>query len=503
MNAGDRAIAYIRVSVVGDRAKRGRFESPSLQREAIDRWAQDNRVEIVDELQDLNRSGGTLTRPGLTTALERIKAGEIKGIVVARSDRASRRALDGLGLIDQLDKLGGWIAACDGSIDTTTRLGRMATTMNFAMAQSELDRYREQSAEVHRRAIVEKGRHMGPTPYGYRRDENGILTPNPDEARVIRLIFQRRADGAGWVRLAGELDKAGVRKAGGRKFNQVHLGRIVRNRVYLGEARHGQHVKVGAHEPLVDEALWAAANRANPAVRSSPRVDRRHEESVLRGLVRCAGCRYVCKRFPSRTPGAFRWECRTRLAERSATHECEAPVIVRSSEYEELERIVVSGFMRIAANRAAKRGGDEEAEADLRALTEAEELLDELSSLEVRRQLGAGRWASMVAEARTVMEAAAARVARNAAGGFQDADISTLRDAWDGWPVQVKQDALGSIIQAVMVVAGDGPLRERVFLVPVWEPVELPVRGSKGWSGVAWNPDSAMLASEGGAEDTV
>jgi hypothetical protein len=51
----------------------------------------------------------------------------------------------------------------------------MATTMHFAMAENELERYRETSAAVHERAIVDKGRHMGGTPFGYRRDADKRL----------------------------------------------------------------------------------------------------------------------------------------------------------------------------------------------------------------------------------------------------------------------------------------------------------------------------------------
>jgi hypothetical protein len=71
---------------------------------------------------------------------------------------------------------GDWIAAADGTIDTSTRTAKMATTMHFAMAENELERYRETSAVVHARAIVDKGRHMGQTPFGYRRDADKRLS---------------------------------------------------------------------------------------------------------------------------------------------------------------------------------------------------------------------------------------------------------------------------------------------------------------------------------------
>jgi DNA invertase Pin-like site-specific DNA recombinase len=149
MQAGQRAIAYLRVSVVGDRAKRGRLESPGEQRAAIDAWCAQRGIKVVLEIRDLNRSGGTLTRPGLADALEQVRTGVANGIVVARSDRASRRTVDGLGLIDKLEGLGGWIAAADGTIDTTDRVSRMATTMMLAVGQHELERFQEQSAQTH------------------------------------------------------------------------------------------------------------------------------------------------------------------------------------------------------------------------------------------------------------------------------------------------------------------------------------------------------------------
>jgi len=106
-----RAIAYLRVSEVGDRAARGRFESPDLQRLEIDRWCEARDIRVVEEVRDLNRSGGTLTRPGLTRAMKLIPD-VAEGIVVARGDRASRKTLDGLDLINTLARSGGLDRRC-------------------------------------------------------------------------------------------------------------------------------------------------------------------------------------------------------------------------------------------------------------------------------------------------------------------------------------------------------------------------------------------------------
>jgi DNA-binding response OmpR family regulator/DNA invertase Pin-like site-specific DNA recombinase len=476
-----RAVAYLRVSEVGDRAARGRFESPELQRLAINQWCEQRGIRVVQEIRDLNSSGGTLTRPGLAEAMALIPDAA-DGIVVARGDRASRKTLHGLGLIDTLAAQGGWIAAADGTIDTTTRAGRMATTMHFAMGENELDRIRETSAVVHRRAILEKGRHMGPAPFGYGRGADGRLVVDDLEAGWVRYVFERRADGRGWVEISRELAAAGVKQRNGRALNPHMLRRMVERRVYLGEAAHGEHVRAGAHAPLVDEVLWQAANRAQPTVRSDVK-QRDHDDSLLRGLLRCAGCRYVLKRLPHRT-GPPRRRCRTVLAERAATHDCDAPATLTGREGVEVEAQVVEEFFALAAGVAVEPSTTTAKVADLeRRVRDAEALLDELSTLAVREQLGAERWGRMVTEARDSHTAATEELARARAQArmLPGVDRVTLEAAWEGMTLPEKQEALRSIVQAVMVDSDGG-----IDVVAVWEPADLPRKGASGFVARPW-----------------
>lgn len=492
MAAGNRVIAYLRVSVVGDRAIRGRLESPELQLNAIKGWADSRGMIVTREVRDLNRSAWTLSRPGLQEALAIVEAGEADGIVVARSDRASRRTLDGLGLIDELQRLGGFIAAADGTIDTTDRIRTMATTMHFAFGQSELERFREQSAIIHRRAILEKGRHMGPAPFGYTRDGSGRLVPDPKRERWARWVFEQRADGAGWVSIARSLEAADVKLPSGAIITPNLLRRMIERRVYLGEAKHGNHSRPGAHPAIVDAGLFAAANRARPAVASAPSTERVHEESPLRGLLRCAGCRYVLKRLPAPVQlGGQRWACRTRITERGATHRCDAPALVRKLEGDGLMATVLARFLDLAGDVAAQRSDTSQEEARVaRELEDAEALLDELSSVEVRRQLGADRWHTMTSDARAAVDekTQALAVLRARSRSSAIAERGTIAETWDTMTAQEQGAALRSIVQTVMVVGDTGPIAERAFVLPVWEPVDVPARGVKNFRARPWAP---------------
>jgi hypothetical protein len=58
---------------------------------------------------------------------------------------------------------------------------------------------------------------------------------------------------------------------------------MIGRRTYLGELRHDEHIKGGAHEPLVSAALWRRAQ--NGPGRRTPRGG-----YLLSALARCAGC---------------------------------------------------------------------------------------------------------------------------------------------------------------------------------------------------------------------
>jgi len=66
---------YIRVSDVHGRSGDS-FISPSQQRERISAWATVHNHEIAHWEEDLDQTGGKLSRPGLDRIMERIRSGE-------------------------------------------------------------------------------------------------------------------------------------------------------------------------------------------------------------------------------------------------------------------------------------------------------------------------------------------------------------------------------------------------------------------------------------------
>src|SRR5262249_48969262 len=132
-------------------------------------------------------------------------------------------------------------------------------------------------------------------PTGYTRDKEGRLLRREPAASVVAEAFRKRATGASWAELARFLEQQKVYPPSGNKhWSKAGVSAMIKNPVYLGQARSGRGVKEGAHEPLVTRAEFDAAQ----AVKKS--LFKQRDGSVaslamLGGLARCAGCGHTLK----------------------------------------------------------------------------------------------------------------------------------------------------------------------------------------------------------------
>src|SRR5436309_6170491 len=96
---------YIRVSRKMGRRGAG-YISPDVQREAIKRWAQYKDVTIGAWHVDEDESGGTHSRPGLESGIERSLSGQTGGLVAWKIDRFSRNTEAGIRDLNRLQDKG-------------------------------------------------------------------------------------------------------------------------------------------------------------------------------------------------------------------------------------------------------------------------------------------------------------------------------------------------------------------------------------------------------------
>lgn len=139
-SAPARLIGYVRVSTE-EQAQHGYgldAQQAALQRASdYRRTLNDGAWEIVDWARDEGISGGSLQRPALLAALERIAAGEVDGLAVAKLDRFTRSQRDFCELVDWFEDASATLVMLEPEIATTSASGRAMAQVMVAFAEME------------------------------------------------------------------------------------------------------------------------------------------------------------------------------------------------------------------------------------------------------------------------------------------------------------------------------------------------------------------------------
>jgi DNA invertase Pin-like site-specific DNA recombinase len=476
---------YVRVSRTAGRDGES-FISPQSQRDAIQAYAAANGWTIAAWHEDLDQTGANLERPGFQAALARCRNAETDGIIAAKLDRLSRSLVGLANFIDEAKRDRWHLVAVDFGLDVKTASGRLVADILGAVAEWELEQRRQGWNEAQGRAVA-RGIHVASrTPTGYRRrEEDGRLEPDPAAIATIRELFRRRARGEGWTALARFLDVSGVRGPySNAAWTPTAVAKMLRNPVYLGEARSGRHVNRAAHKPLVTRAEWEAA-QGNGRTVSTPRNG---DGLLLSGLVRCAACRYLMKPDTMRGRDGSRlglYRCRVR----HAAGLCSAPATVMARlldphiENVFLDALGPDGPLAEASQATGAIDG-----AALR-VDEAARELDEYLAANLISVIGAERFRAGLEQRQEALDAARCELAdTRQASAFSDALNLTpgrLREAWPALSTAERRHLLAASIDAVVIraVRGSGrtvQLDERALVL--WRgqaPDDFPGRGRR------------------------
>lgn len=243
-----KVVGYVRVSKVGGR-EGDSFLSPELQRGQIVAVAARERLEVVEVIEEFDASGGDASRPGWNRAIEMVERGEVAGIAVWNLSRWTRSLADGVATLGRIEDAGGRLYSATEQFGDDAA-GRLYRNILLSIAENERDRAAA-GFMASTASAVERGiHHAGTIPVGYVRGPDRRLVPDPDTAPIVVGIFERRATGVSWVRLAAWATEQG------REMAETGVRRLVANPAYLGQARYGAFTKDDAHEAIVPRSLW-------------------------------------------------------------------------------------------------------------------------------------------------------------------------------------------------------------------------------------------------------
>lgn len=335
---------YVRVSRVAGRDGDS-YISPTVQREAIERWAGYKGVTIAAWHVDEDWSGGTHERPGLEAAVERAVSGEVDGIVSWKIDRFSRYTEGGLRDLRRLEEAGAHLAFVSEDIDTSGPMGRFVYTIMLAMAEYFLANVKEAWATAKARAH-KRGAKIGPTPFAYRRAADGLLEVHPEEAAILQEAYTRAATGdigAAVTYLQNAAPEA-------RTWTTLTVRRLLANRTYLGELRHGTLApETFENLRVVSRATWEAGQTTPGGTRAPAR------HYPLSGLATCGQCRAVLVGGTG-GKGQRTYRCRASLASYKGIR-CSAPTTATAALLEDLVRnALLEEFSGVMVQRDVSAG---------------------------------------------------------------------------------------------------------------------------------------------------
>ena len=205
--------------------------------------------DVVTRFADEGISGSDDSRPQYQAMLKRLKAGDFVGIVCDETSRITRNQAELHRLVAELNFRDHFLITCDG-IDTRNESAALVLAVKAAVDQME---GRKIGYRTYRslRERHKDGHSAGGKIFGYTSEQDGEYRRrviNPEQAEVIKEIFERYAEGESARQIVRDFNERGVPSPGSYWKNRRSLGwvhttllgsqakasGILRNPIYTG-----------------------------------------------------------------------------------------------------------------------------------------------------------------------------------------------------------------------------------------------------------------------------
>jgi site-specific DNA recombinase len=280
---------YLRVSTDEQRER----QSIENQRDFAERYRALHALAVYDVYADDGVSGiiPLAGRPDGARLLRDAADGRFGAVLVYRIDRFGRSVRVLLSGAEDLERHGVALRSMTEPFDTRSPIGRFVLTLLASLAELERETIRERSMLGRQRSVREGRWPGGPAPLGYRLLD-GRLAIDPEEAALVRRIFELYARGLGLIEIGDRLTAERVPTYAARRRTWSTSGRwaagrlsaILSNELYVGRWTYGKTcrsldaggrpIRGKAPEagrttrpvpPIVEPDLFEAARPGSPA----------------------------------------------------------------------------------------------------------------------------------------------------------------------------------------------------------------------------------------------
>ena len=292
----------------------------SKHEQMLDEWVERNLPDL-GPVPEENRyrevvSGETIdSRPEIQEVLRRVESPRIKAILIVEPQRLSRGDLEDIGRMVKLLRYSNTLViTMQYTYDLRDERDRDAFERELKRGNEFLE-YTKRIMNNGRILSVENGNYIGnKPPYGYRkiqikegRRKCFTLEPVPEQAAIVKMIFELYAEGNGVHRIAKILNEMGVKTIGEKKWRAATLTHILKNDHYIGMVHWNKRKSVmrvedgevitsrpvssdylvfkGKHEAIIDQELWDKVQEIKGKI--SPISGRGKQVNPFAGILFC------------------------------------------------------------------------------------------------------------------------------------------------------------------------------------------------------------------------
>lgn len=194
--------------------------------------------------QDEGLSGFYSDRPQYMKMLHDIQHNKIKAVICYKFDRISRKTIDLLNLVEELNSKNIAFVSCTDDVDTRSKNGKLIMAMLASIAEFERDIIAERIAD-NMYELAKDGRWLGgvtPTGFRSRKEEIRIrnhksavyhLEPVGEEQRLVKRIFSLFLQERSLGKVAENLNAGGIKTKKNALFTRTSVHDILTNIVYV------------------------------------------------------------------------------------------------------------------------------------------------------------------------------------------------------------------------------------------------------------------------------
>ena len=168
--------------------------------------------------------------------VEDCRAGKIDLVITKSISRFARNTVTLLRTVRELKLLGVGVFFEEQNINSLTAEGELMLTILASYAQEE-----SLSASENQNWRIKSNFEQGILPmscqniYGYTRTQDGGLEIVPDEAEVVKRIYNLCLDGLGTLKIANILTEEGIKSNTGSRWTEKKVRYILSNEKYVGD----------------------------------------------------------------------------------------------------------------------------------------------------------------------------------------------------------------------------------------------------------------------------